>query len=162
MILKNKIYKTILILLGIGIIAGLSFGIYMFNTPHRDIKATKTDYKLSASDIVYEYLNNPIKANEKYLDEEGESKILEITGKISSLETDFNNQLVILLKEDHYKAGVSCTFPITSSSTVIDLKQGQIISVKGVIQSGASYDEDLEMYENINLAKCILIKINQY
>ncbi len=96
---KNKMIRTILILLGVVIIIGGGVGLYMFNMPHRDVQATKSDYTLNASDIVNEYLKDPVKANEKYLDEEGESKILEITGKIASITTDFNNQKVILLKE---------------------------------------------------------------
>lgn len=157
---KNKIIRTILILLGVVIIIGGGVGLYMFNMPHRDVQATKSDYTLNASDIVNEYLKDPVKANEKYLDEEGESKILEITGKIASITTDFNNQKVILLKEDHSEAGVTCTFTIETNNSVENLKQGQIISVKGVIRSGASYDEDLEMYENVILEKCSLTNIN--
>ncbi|MEN8124793.1 MAG: hypothetical protein ABFR32_06630 [Bacteroidota bacterium] len=161
MLFKNKILKIIFLLLGIGIIIVIGIGIYMFNMPHRDIKTTKTDYKLNAKEIVNEYLKDPTIANEKYLDEEGESKILEITGNINSFSTDFNNQIVILLKEDNSKAGVTCTFTDESKSIVKNLKEGQLISVKGVIRSGASYDEDLEMYENVILEKCSLINIIQ-
>jgi hypothetical protein len=35
---------------------------------------------------------------------------------------------------------------------------GQAITVKGVIRSGASYDEDLEMYENVILEKSDIVK----
>ncbi len=157
---KNKMIRTILILLGVVIIIGGGIGLYMFNMPHRDVQSTKSDYTLGASDIVNEYLKNPVKANEKYLDEEGESKILEVTGKIASITTDFNNQKVILLKDDNTEAGVTCTFTIETNNSVENLKQSQIITVKGVIRSGASYDEDLEMYENVILEKCSLININ--
>jgi len=153
--LKNKTVRTILIIMGIGILIAGGVGYYMFNMPHRDVQATSADFKLSAKEIVEEYLNNSAKANEKYLDEEGESKILVITGKITSITTDFNDQKVILLKNSNAKAGVNCTFLPNAS---INLKEGDQISVKGVIRSGASYDEDLEMYENIILEKCSIIK----
>ncbi len=161
MIFKSKIFKAILLLLGIGITIGIITGIYMFNMPHRNIKTTNTDYQLKASEIVNEYLQNPTSANEKYLDEEGESKILEITGKITSISTDFNNQIVILLKDNDNKAGVTCTFSDESKTIAEKLKQDQIVIVKGVIRLGASYDEDLEMYENVILEKCSLINIIQ-
>ena len=153
--LKNKTVKTILIIIGIGILIAGGVGYYMFNLPHRDVQATSVDFKLSAKEIVEEYLNNSAKANEKYLDEEGESKVLVITGKITSITTDFNDQKVILLKDASEKAGVNCTFLPEAN---IQLNEGDVISVKGVIRSGASYDEDLEMYENIILEKCSIIK----
>jgi hypothetical protein len=158
---RNKIIKIVFILLGVGILIIGGVGFYMFNMPHRDVQAAKSDYKLKASEIVLEYLENPIGANDKYLDDEGDSKILEITGKIASITTDFNQQKVVLLKEDNSKAGVTCTFTEKTNQSVMDLKEGQEISVKGVIRSGASYDEDLEMYENVIMEKCSLINNNQ-
>ena len=152
--LKNKTVKTILIIMGIGILIAGGVGYYMFNMPHRDVQATSADYQLSAKEIVGEYLNNSAAANEKYLDEEGESKVLVITGKIASISTDFNDQKVILLKDVSDKAGVNCTFLPGDN---IQLNKGDVISVKGVIRSGASYDEDLEMYENVILEKCSIV-----
>lgn len=158
---KNKMIRTILILIGLVILIGGGVGLYMFNMPHRDVQATKSDFTLNSSDVVNEYLNDPVTANGKYLDDEGESKILEITGNIASISTDFNNQKVILLKDNNSKAGVNCTFTIETNESVDNLKEGDKISVKGVIRSGASYDEDMEMYENVILEKCSLIKNNQ-
>ena len=152
--LKNKKVRTILIIIGIGILIAGGVGYYMFHMPHRNVQATSADYQLSAKEIVEEYLINSAKANEKYLDEEGESKVLVITGKIASISTDFNDQTEILLKDGLDKAGVNCTF---LPNTNIQLKEGNQISVKGVIRSGASYDEDLEMYENVILEKCSII-----
>ncbi len=152
--LKNKTVKTILTIVGFVILITGGVGYYMFNMPHRDIQATSADYKLSAGEIVEEYLNNSAAANEKYLDEEGESKVLIITGKIVSITTDFNDQKVVLLKDNNVKAGVNCTF---LPETNINFNEGDVISVKGVIRSGASFDEDLEMYENVILEKCNLV-----
>ncbi len=152
--LKNKTVRTILIIMAIGILIAGGVGYYMFNMPHRDVQATTADFKLSSKEIVEEYLNNSAIANEKYLDEEGESKVLVITGKVASISTDFNNQQVILLKNPDAKAGVNCTFLPEAN---IQLKEGDQVSVKGVIRSGASYDEDLEMYENVILEKCSIV-----
>ncbi|MFP3670568.1 hypothetical protein SB717_36390, partial [Priestia sp. SIMBA_032] len=64
---------------------------------------------MTASAIVHEYLDNPTAANAKYLNEEGESKILAVTGTVRSIDEDMNQQKVILLMEANDKAGVSCT-----------------------------------------------------
>lgn len=155
---KRKILKIGLIVVASGLLIGGGIVYYMFNMPHRDVQATTTDYQVQASVLVQEYLNNPDKANEKYLDEEGESKIFEVTGQIASISEDFNNQKVVLLKTPDDKAGVSCTFTVATNTQMTGLSEGDEVTIKGVIRAGATYDEDLEMYENVILEKCALVK----
>ena len=143
------------ILFGILIASGIVF--YLFNMPQRDVQSTKTDFAFSSGQIVNEYLADADLANQKYLQEEGDSKILAVTGEISSIEVDQNDQKVILLKGPSDKAGVSCTFTAATNAHTKDLKLGQTITVKGVIRSGAGFDEDLDFYENVIMEKCDII-----
>lgn len=154
---KKKILKIILIIIGIGIVIGGSVGFYLFNKPARDVQSTKTDYSLNAHDLVAEYLADVNKANDKFLAENGESKVLEITGLVSKISEDFNKQKVILLKAASDKAGVSCTFTQETNAHMQNIKIGDQITIKGVIRSGASYDADLEMYENVIIEKSDIV-----
>lgn len=154
---KKKNFKTLLILLGVGILIAVAVALYMFNKPARDVQATKTDFSYQASQIVNEYLTDAKKANDKYLDEEGNSKVLEITGTVAQISDDFNHQKVILLKSATDKAGVSATFTKETSAHTSAIKVGDQITIKGVIHSGATYDKDLEMYENVTLDKCDIV-----
>lgn len=151
---KKKFIKIALILLVSGVVIGGSVVLYLFNMPHRDVQSAQTDMTLTADDLVNEYLADVITANNKYLDEEGESKILEITGTVFSVGEDFNGNAEILLKSIDAKAGVSCAFTPETNAKSDGLTIGQTVTIKGVIQSGASYDEDLEMYENVIMDKC--------
>ena len=63
--------------------------------PHRDVQAAKTDFRYTTGQIVEEYLKDMNSANEKYLAEDGESKILEIIGNVSKISEDFNGQKVV-------------------------------------------------------------------
>jgi hypothetical protein len=45
----------------------------------------------------------------------------------------------------------------STNSQVDDSLVGKEVTVKGVIRSGAAYDEDLEMYEHVILEKCSLV-----
>lgn len=144
--------------LGVLIILGIAY--YMFNMPQRDVQAAKTDYMVSSTQIVEEYLADARKANEKYLQEEGESKILAVTGTIVSITIDLNQQKVMLLKSNNDKAGVSCTFTSKTNGNVEGLTIGDKVTVKGVIRSGAGYDNDLGLYEDVILEKCALISQN--
>lgn len=151
---KKKFIKIGLILLVSGVVIGGSVVLYLFNMPHRDVQSAQTDMILTADNLVNEYLADATTANNKYLDEEGESKILEITGIVASIGEDFNGNTEILLKSADAKAGVSCAFTTETNAKAKNIKIGDNITVKGVIQSGASYDEDLEMYENVIVDKC--------
>ncbi|MEA1786741.1 hypothetical protein U1E44_11605 [Arenibacter sp. GZD96] len=153
--------KTIKIIVGLGLFSLLVGAIIvyrMMNMPHRDVQSAKTDVAISAAALVHEYLADASMANNKYLEAEGDSKILAVSGVIASITEDQNNQIVILLKDNAEKAGVSCTFTTETNANTTDLKVGQTITVKGVIRSGAGFDEDLEMYEDVILEKCDIVK----
>lgn len=151
--MKKKTKIILLSLLFLGLIGG-GYVYYLWNMPHLDVQAQKADYFISAGDLVNEYLTNEKKANTKYLGEDGESKIIVISGTINNIDTDMNNQKVILLKDDNAKAGVNCTFMLSTNNNVSALKVGDKANIKGIIRSGASYDTDMEIYENVVLEKC--------
>lgn len=155
--MKKKIIKWGLIVLIGGLIIGGGIVFYLFNMPHRDVQAAVADYEITANQLVKEYLDDSQAANNKYLKEEGESKVLAVTGIVASIDEDMNQQKVVLLKTSESKAGVSCTFMATTNANAEKLKIGDQIKIKGVIRSGAGYDEDLEMYEDVILEKCDVI-----
>jgi len=153
---RKKIIKiSLIVVLAILVVAG-GTAFYLFNMPHRDVQKTKSDFSYTSKQIVDEYLEDPEAANQKYLDEEGESKILEVTGNVAEISKDFNGQTVVLLQSEGSPAGVSCTFP-KDLEAATTFEVGQSITVKGVIRAGAGYNEDLEMYENVILDKCSII-----
>jgi len=153
---RKKIIKiSLIVVLAILVVVG-GTAFYLFNMPHRDVQKTKSDFSYTSNEIVAEYLKDPEAANQKYLDEEGESKIFEITGNVAEISTDFNGQTVVLLQSEGSPAGVSCTFP-KDLEAATTFEVGQSITVKGVIRAGAGYNEDLEMYENVILDKCSII-----
>lgn len=150
---RRKIIKTGLITALIGIVIATGIGLYLYNKPHRDVQAADADYSLSSSQLVEEYLSDMTAANKKYLAADGNSKILEVTGSVANISEDFKGQMVILLKEEDDDAGVSATLINTYSELSSSLNIGDRVTVKGVIRSGASYDEDLELYEHVILDK---------
>ena len=156
---RRKLVKVvgILALAGIIIIGG-GTAYYMFNMPHRNVQSINADYSISASKLVREYLENPNSANEKYLADDGDSKVLAITGKVSKIDKDLNEQAVVILKSEADKAGVNCTFTKETNQSTSSLIVGETVTIKGVIRSGATYDKDLEMYENVVIEKSDIVK----
>lgn len=154
----KKTIKIIAIIGIAGVLIGGGIGLYMFNMPHRDVQSSSADYNLTSSQIVAEYLADKDAANQKYLAADGDSKILEVTGTIAKVSEDFNGNKVVLLKEAGDEAGVSSTFTPETNQNTEGLELGRTITVKGVIRSGASYDEDLELYEHVILEKSDIVK----
>jgi len=150
----KKKTKIILLCLLTAVLTGGGYVFYLWNMPHIDVQGQKADYSISASQLVNEYLTNEKSANAKYLGENGESKIIVINGTIGKIDTDMNNQKVILLKNDTARAGVSCTFMESTNKNVNALKIGDKTKIKGIIRSGARYDQDMEIYVNVVLEKC--------
>jgi len=157
--MKKKILKWGLILSVTGIIVGGSIVLYLFNMPHRDVVNSQADYNTTSTELVLEYITNYQEANDKYLEEEGNSKIIAVSGKIYSKEKDMNNQWVILLKETENSAGVSFTFTKETNAQAETLVLGSTVNIKGVIRSGASYDEDLELFEDVIIEKSSLLEL---
>lgn len=151
--MKSKILKYGLIIGVVGALLGGGVGLYMFNMPHRDVQSSNVDFEMSSSDLVQEYLADLNVANGKYLQEEGDSKILAITGKVSNITKNMQGNFVVLLKADNAPAGVNCTFTTATNDHAQTIKLGQTVTIKGVIRSGAGFDEDLELYEDVILEK---------
>jgi fructose-specific component phosphotransferase system IIB-like protein len=154
--MKKGFKIFVFVVLGL-VLIGAGIGYYLFNMPHRNVQHTASDYHVTASALVKEYLKDSKKADKKYLDEEGESKIFEVAGEVSDISEDFNGQKVVLLKKAEDKAGVSCTFTLKTNRETNALRLGQTTKIKGVIRSGANYDSDLEMYENVIIEKSSIV-----
>ena len=154
---RKKIIKIAAILVIAGLVIGGAIGLYLFNMPKRDIQNAKTDFSVTSSALVAEYLTDQKAANQKYLAADGESKILEVAGTVSKISENFNGQKVVLLKDNSDKAGVSATFTEETAGQVSSIQVGQSIRVKGVIRSGAAYDQDLGLYEHVILEKSAII-----
>jgi hypothetical protein len=158
--MKNPKWKKItLIAIAVTGLTGILIATYLFNMPHRNIQDSDANYSITAKALVLEYLENKDEANAKYLDEKGESSILQVEGIIHQISEDMNNNVVIILKEADQPAGVRCTFTPEFDPTTLKAKENQIVSIKGAIISGAGYDEDLELFEDVILDKCSIVNL---
>jgi hypothetical protein len=153
---KSTLLKIVYLVLAC-IVVTVGIGFFLFNMPDRNITSIESDFTLSVDALVNDYLENSPVANAKYLDDEGESSIITISGPLADISEDFNGQIVLLLKNPSAQAGVSATLNEKSLAKIGDFKKGKEYRIKGVIRSGAGYDEDLEMFENVILEKCEIL-----
>ncbi len=151
----RRVIVAALVLIGIG----GSYAYYLYSRPHRDVVATAAEEAVDAADLVNAFLTDEAGANARYLDAEGESKVLAVSGTVARVETDLNGQPVVLLLNDAMKAGVRCTFDPATAADATGLVAGQQVTLKGVIRAGAAYDADLEFYEHAVLEKCSIVQL---
>lgn len=142
------------VILFIVLVLGSGYSLYLYNKPHLDIQATQADFKVESNTLVDEFLENNEEAKKKYFPANSNAKILVVSGTIASISDNMNGQKVILLKEKDKQIGVSCTFSNHKNEKINFLEVGKKITIKGVIRSGAGYDEDLDIYEDVILEKC--------
>lgn len=156
---RNKNFKTLLFFLGLGIITVIILSTDMFGIAFKHVQTKKTDYSFSASEIVNDYLTDSKKSDGKYFEEGGYPKVLKIIGTVAELYENAKGQKIVLLKGKKDKAGVIATFGNESNSAAEDLVVSDEITVKGVIRTGAYFDTDLEIYEDVILDKSEIVSV---
>lgn len=153
--MKRRLVVGSVILL-IVLVLGAGYSLYLYYKPHLDIQATQADFKVESNTLVDEFLENNEEAKKKYFPANSRSKILVVSGPIASISENMNGQKVILLKKNDKEIGVSCTFSNHENEKINVLEVGDNVAIKGILRSGAGYDEDLGLYEDVILEKCDL------
>jgi len=136
--MKAKIISGIVFL--IIILMGITY--YQFNRSHIDISKQEPVYSISATKLFEQFSADEAKANSKYL-----GKIIEVKGKIYSIEKGVNEDYNILLMDSDEMFGISCN--ISSNEINESIKAGQELSIKG---------ECSGMLSDVVLIRCIIIK----
>lgn len=154
--MKKKIILAALVL-GVMIVVGSGgLALYLWNMPHRDVLAAEPDFTLSSDEFISEYLENQSSANNKFLSDDGDSKIVVLSGQIASISKNQNGDQVVLLKEPGAPVGVAFTFTPETNAAATALQPGQLVSIKGVVRSGPRRDEFLGIYANGVIEKASL------
>ena len=140
----------------IGIVAVLallvgSVGLYMFNMPHRNVKDIEPEFHFNSSELAYIFINDRVGANAEFLSENGDSKVGVVYGNIVETGVDKKGATYAVIRNEGEPVGVQCAF-----TEKLSLEEGTQISVKGVIRSGAEFDEDFEEYIDVIMEQCTL------
>lgn len=104
------------------VIAGIGYGLYVWNKPHRDVKDEK-GIMVTAAAIFDSFTVNETRANTLYL-----NKAIQVTGEVTDVKKNQDGQTVVYLKTSDPLFGVNCTFKEDPGS----LEKGKTISFKGI------------------------------
>lgn len=151
-ITRKQIKFGLIGILFVGLV-GAGTLIYLFNLPHRDVLSEEAVYKVSASQLVEEFLSDQPTANKKYLDQ-----VVAVTGMIVRMDKDMNDQVVFLLMDQDQQAGVRSTFTAESNPDVTLHAVGEQVEIKGIVRAGAAYLDDLDLVEHVILEKSVIVR----
>ena len=118
----KKVWKIVIAVAVIGVIAGGSFAWYVFNKPHRDVSKEK-GLELTAQKIYDEFKANEEAANQKYLD-----KAIQLTGEVATVSTNQDGNVVADFKTNDSLFVINCTFKTNPGP----IKPGDRITFKGI------------------------------
>lgn len=118
--------KKIFLALSIMIIAGVSYGIYLFNKPHQSVSKAEPDFQLPSTSIVSEYEKDENSANQKF-----NGKVVEVTGIVAEKTKDEQGKLNVTLQGEDI-AGIGCVFEPAAQLKAATLAEGQEVKIKGI------------------------------
>jgi major membrane immunogen (membrane-anchored lipoprotein) len=130
------------------ILLGAGIGLDIWFQPHRDVKSAPVFVEFGVDDFTSEFIDHPLEAKEKYLADDGDSKIVTMSGKIAAIETNLKGETVIELRGKREEAGVRFTLMEDQKEQAAKLVIGDSAKITGVVSAGAVYDEDFGRYLN--------------
>jgi hypothetical protein len=155
--IKSKLVRRFLLSAGIIIAIAFSIGTYLFFMPHRNVQKEEAFAILTAKELTDAYSKDSREADDLYLSQDGNSKVLVVTGTIAKISTNLDGEPVVLIMDAGDKVGVQATFLKEDGGAISGLKPGDQIAVKGAIAAGNSYDADLDLYEHAILTQAALV-----
>ncbi len=138
--------KKIILSLSIIIIAGVSYGIYLFNMPRQSVSKEAPDFQLESAAIVSEYEKDENSANQKF-----NGKVVEVTGIVAEKSKDEQGKLNVILQGEDI-AGIGCVFEPAAQLKAATLAEGQEVKIKGIC-TGILMD--------VVMVDCVVVDNNQ-
>lgn len=147
---KKIIRITLSVLLVIAF--ALAFYAYReFNRKNESLVQNKSEFSVTATDLIQEFSSNEISATAKY-----SGRILEVEGVIKKVERDEKGFYTIILGDTSALSSVRCSVDSLYSKQAAGLATHTTILVKGVC-TGFNADE-LGLGADVLLNRCVTIK----
>jgi cytochrome c-type biogenesis protein CcmE len=146
--MTSKAKKTLFFSL-LGIVAiGLSLGLYFYNKGPICVTCA-SGTKISSAILYQTFSKDSITARKEYT-----GNILEVSGMVTRVMQNQQNQAIILLKTNESGASVNCTMEGPAES----IKEGDAVTVKGICTGMGAGDADLGIAGDVYLTRCYMTK----
>lgn len=151
--MTSKTKKTILAsLLGLALIAAF-VGYKLYNKQHFSVETAAPAASLLAADLHNTFATDSLTAKNRFIGDESNQKVIEVTGEVSDITTDQLKHTVIKLKTAADGAFINCEMEGSAGST----KAGDKITLKGIC-NGYLFEADLGIPGDVNMNRCFIKK----
>ena len=139
--------KKLLTIGGIAfVLAAIYVWFFVYNKPHKDIEASKADFKTTETKLVEAFDVNPQEANTKY-----NNKVLAFEGEISEIIKDDSLSSIVFHRSDSYS--ITCEVLPEYNNKALQLQAGSVLKVKGLYVGFMEVDPDFGLPGDIKLKK---------
>lgn len=139
----NERKRTILLAIILVLLAAATTGYWFWNKPHKDVMDADA-VKVTAASLYNNFITDSAKARKLYTD-----KVLEVSGQISKLAINQQEQQIILIKTPVAGAFINCTMEKSSEL----LKEGGAVTVKGICSGYIGGDADMGLPGDVFLTR---------
>lgn len=139
----NSTGKTVLYIGLAVVLVAVIVGVYFYTLGQKDLTNASADYAMTAKELYADFDTDEQAANDKYLD-----KIIEVSGKVSSVEMSADTMLNVMLMSDSDFGGVQCTFNNTKDPSALDITKGDNVVIRGICSG---------MLMDVQLHNCVLV-----
>ncbi len=151
--MTGKTKKPILVgILGLALIAAF-IGYKMYNKKHFSVEAATPAASLSAAELHNTFATDSATAQSKFIGDETNHKVIEVSGEVSAINTDQQQHTVIKLKTATDGAFINCEMEGSAGS----IKAGDHIVIKGIC-NGYLFEADLGIPGDVNMNRCFIKK----
>jgi hypothetical protein len=135
--------RTLLIVLGLLLLAGAGAGLYLYNKPFADLKTEAPAAVLDAKALYAAFEQDEASANALYL-----GKNVEVSGKVLSVTPTPDGGLVLVLDAEALMGGISCAFLPEEAPALAGLAEGSPLALRGMCDG---------FLTDVNLSRCVRI-----
>lgn len=143
--MAGKAKKIAIVILILAVAGGIA-GYYLWNKPHQDV-ANAAAKKVTAIELYRAFTTDSVAAKKNY-----SLQVLEVSGVVSSISKNQQQEQVVLFKTATAGASVNCTLEGAAN----DIKEGSTISIKGICDGIGQGDADLGIMGDVYLVRCYL------
>lgn len=149
-----KTKKIILLAIAGVVLATSVIGYKMYNKKHFSIEDAAPASKISAVDLHQTFVTDSSLAKNKYIGDESNHKVIQVSGIINEVNKNQLQQTVIKLKTNTDGAFINCEMEGKVDSNIV---AGNNILLKGICD-GYLFEADLGIPGDVNFKRCYIIK----
>ena len=118
--------KRVLIILIVGALMAVLFGVYEYNRPHKSLTNQTPDFSMSSMELLSDYQTDESDSDKKYL-----NKIIQVNGLLREVQVDHMNEISLVLEAGEEMSAVICEMEkgVYKES---DFTEGDQVSIKGI------------------------------